>query len=87
MVTSDDHEGLRAAVERYFQGATWQRCQLHFRRNLLDCVAKKDRAELRDEVQSIFNSPDRYFASKIAGELGGKYKGIFLNLPKNWRRD
>jgi transposase-like protein len=27
MVVSDDHEGLKAAIERHFQGACWQRCQ------------------------------------------------------------
>src|SRR5215213_12009999 len=29
LVVSDDHGGLRAAVERHFQGASWQRCQVH----------------------------------------------------------
>jgi transposase-like protein len=35
LVTSDDHEGLKAAVFRHFQGASWQRCQVHYARNLL----------------------------------------------------
>ena len=29
MVVSDDHEGLKSAVCRHFQGASWQRCQVH----------------------------------------------------------
>jgi hypothetical protein len=29
LVVSDDHEGLKAAIERHFQGASWQRCQVH----------------------------------------------------------
>ena len=29
LVTSDDHAGLRAAIVRHFQGASWQRCQVH----------------------------------------------------------
>ncbi len=29
LVTSDDHEGLKSAIERHFQGASWQRCQVH----------------------------------------------------------
>jgi putative transposase len=28
LVVSDDHEGLKAAVSRHFQGASWQRCLL-----------------------------------------------------------
>jgi len=29
LVTSDDHRGLVSAVQRHFQGASWQRCQVH----------------------------------------------------------
>jgi len=42
-VVSDDHEGLVAAVQRYFQGAVWQRCQVHLVRNLLAKVSRGDR--------------------------------------------
>jgi transposase-like protein len=35
MATSDDHEGIKAAISRHLQGAAWQRCQCHFVRNLL----------------------------------------------------
>ena len=40
LVTSDDHAGLRAAIDRYFQGAGWQRCQVHYQRNLLGMVGR-----------------------------------------------
>jgi len=30
LIASDDHQGLRGAIERYFQGATWRKCQFHF---------------------------------------------------------
>jgi transposase-like protein len=29
LVVSDEHAGLKAAVARHFQGASWQRCQVH----------------------------------------------------------
>lgn len=35
-MVSDAHEGLVDALQRCFQGASWQRCQAHFRRNVLD---------------------------------------------------
>jgi transposase-like protein len=34
-VVSDDHAGMVKAIERHFQGAVWQRCQVHFVRNAL----------------------------------------------------
>jgi transposase-like protein len=33
LVTSDDHRRLKAAIDRHFQGAAWQRCQVHFARS------------------------------------------------------
>jgi putative transposase len=46
LVVSDDHEGLKAAVFRHFQGASWQRCQVHYARNLLGMVGAAGRKEL-----------------------------------------
>lgn len=54
LVTSDDHAGLRAAVARHFQGASWQRCQVHFARNLLGLVGAKHRGRLGEELRGVF---------------------------------
>jgi putative transposase len=39
LVISDAHEGLKAAIAQTFS-ASWQRCRVHFMRNLLVCVPK-----------------------------------------------
>ena len=54
LVTSDDHAGLRAAIARHFQGASWQRCQVHFARNLRGRVGTKHRARLGADLRGIF---------------------------------
>src|ERR671916_2318888 len=59
LVVSDDHEGLRAAVERHFQGASWQRCQVHYARNLLGMVGAKRRKELGADLRAIFAATSR----------------------------
>src|SRR5690625_7829942 len=41
LVTSDDHQGLKQAVRRHYQGASWQRCQEQFTRNLMRRVEMK----------------------------------------------
>jgi transposase-like protein len=56
LVTSDDHRGLRAAIARHFQGASWQRCQVHFSRNLLGTVGAKHRARLGEELRGVFGA-------------------------------
>ncbi len=40
LVISDAHAGLKAAIVKVFQGASWQRCRVHYARNLLATVPK-----------------------------------------------
>jgi transposase-like protein len=58
LVTSDDHAGLRAAIGRHFQGASWQRCQVHFARNLQGLVGAKHRGRLAAELRAVFAAAD-----------------------------
>src|SRR5947207_6410862 len=59
LVTSDDHAGLRAAIARHFQGASWQRCQVHFARGLLGMVGASRRRELAGALRQIFAATSR----------------------------
>ena len=42
LLISDDHKGLKAAATRIL-GATWQRCRVHFARNLLAHAGRQGR--------------------------------------------
>ena len=53
LVTSDQHGGLVKAVRTHFQGVTWQRCQTHFMRNILDASPKSLRQEIKAHVRAI----------------------------------
>ena len=52
-VVSDDHTGLTKAIAHQFQGAIWQRCQVHFIRNVLSKVPKKDRDRILAHLREI----------------------------------
>jgi transposase-like protein len=52
-VVSDDHKGLTKAIARQFQGAIWQRCQVHFMRNVRAMVSKKDRGRITASLREI----------------------------------
>jgi len=67
-VVSDDHKGLRAAIDRYFQGALWQRCQVHFVRNVLGKVARVERAWVVELLRGITQSPTVEAARHRLGE-------------------
>jgi len=43
LVVSDQHKGLVSAISRYFHGASWQRCAVHYMRNLANKLKRKDR--------------------------------------------
>ena len=40
LVISDSHEGLKGAIAKVFPEASWQRCRVHFMRNLLSTVPR-----------------------------------------------
>ena len=75
LVVSDDHEGLKAAVARHFQGASHQRCQVHYSRNLLGMVGAKKRKELASDLRAIFAAPERDQAMHVASWVAQKWRG------------
>lgn len=68
VVTSDQHSGLVKAVKQQFQGVTWQRCQTHFMRNLLDAAPKALRDELKQDVRRIFDAADTETARTLLNQ-------------------
>ena len=54
LVISDAHAGLRAAIAKCFAGASWQRCRVHYARNLLATVPKTHAQFVAAAFRSIF---------------------------------
>ena len=57
LVVSDAHEGLKAAVTKVL-GATWQRCRVHFVRNLMAHAGKQGRRLIAAFIDTAFAQPD-----------------------------
>jgi putative transposase len=74
LVVSDEHEGLKAAVCRHFQGAAHQRCQVHYSRNLLGMVGAAKRKELGADLRAIFAAPNREQALRIASSVADRWR-------------
>ena len=75
LVVSDDHEGLKAALFRRFQGTSWQRCQVHYVRNLLGMVGASKRKELGADLRAIFAATGREQALELASSVAEKWRG------------
>jgi transposase-like protein len=64
LVISDAHEGLKAAQEECLEGASWQRCRVHFMRNLLSHIPKGDKSLVAAALRTIFAQVDRASAGQ-----------------------
>jgi transposase-like protein len=69
LVISDAHAGLKQAIREVFVGAAWQRCRVHFLRNLLARVPKTAAAMVAATVRTIFEQPDRTGAQRQLREV------------------
>jgi transposase-like protein len=77
LVVSDAHEGLKQAIATVLVGTTWQRCRVHFMRNLLATVPQSGREPIAAVVRTIFAQPDHASAlqqlRKIAEALRPRF--------------
>lgn len=60
LVTSDSHAGLVRAIQTHFQGASWQRCQAHFARNIIDATPKALHKEMVARLRALFSAADPF---------------------------
>jgi putative transposase len=79
LVISDAHEGLKAAIGQVLHGASWQRCRVHFMRNILSHVPQKDKKLVAASIRIIFDQPDRESARR---QLKATYEAMFPRWPK-----
>jgi putative transposase len=69
LVISDAHEGLKEAIATVLTGATWQRCRVHFMRNVLAHIPKKDKSLVAAALRTIFAQPDQEAARQQLSEV------------------
>lgn len=80
LVISDAHEGLRQSIEKVMLGATWQRCRVHFLRNVLAKIPKGSQEMVAAAIRTIFAQPDAAAVAEqldtIAEKLGRQFPTV-----------
>lgn len=56
MVISDSHKSILRAIAKTYPDAAWQRCQVHFIRNILDETPTRFKEGLKSELRRMFNA-------------------------------
>jgi transposase-like protein len=77
LVVSDDHEGIKAAVWGELPGVEWQRCIVHFERNVLAHVPATSMGEVAEDLKAIFKVRREKTAKALAEEFVELYGGRF----------
>jgi len=76
LVISDAHAGLKAAVRKVLK-AEWQRCKVHFYRNVLVHVSKRSQAEVSEAMKAVFVQRDEKSAKAKAADLVRQFQSRF----------
>lgn len=77
LVISDDHEGIKAAVATELPGVAWQRCVVHFERNVLAHVPEQAKAEVASDLRAVFAVRRRETAEALAQQFIARWRAEF----------
>jgi putative transposase len=80
LVISDAHRGLKAAIGAVLQGASWQRCRVHFVRNALALVPKSAAQMVAATIRTVFVQPDAATAREHWRRVSDSFRSRFPKL-------
>jgi transposase-like protein len=77
LCVSDAHKGLQNAIRKEFLGSSWQRCKVHFMRNILARISQKDKLIFASKLKQIWMQPDRESAISYCRGIVQQYEEVF----------
>ena len=81
LVTSDAHEGLKAALRATLNASPWQRCQFHLQQNAQAYVPRLEyRAKVAADIRSVFTAPDLAHAQLRLEEIVTRWREKSVKL-------
>jgi putative transposase len=84
LAISDHHLGLKKAIATVMLGAAWQRCRVHFMRNVLARVPRANAEMVAAAIRTIFAQPDAAAVAeqfdRITTTLGAQFPDVVAML-------
>ena len=77
LCVSDAHRGLQAAIRSTLHGTSWQRCKVHFMRNILAYVPQRDKEKVAARLKLIWQAPDEKSARAMKAAFCQEYEKSF----------
>jgi transposase-like protein len=77
LLVSDAHKGIQSALKTAFLGTAWQRCKVHFMRNILARIPHKHKEMIGKQLSHIFNQANYSDAKQTAKEVIAKFSSQF----------
>ncbi len=84
LIVSDDHPGLTNALDKHFQGVPWQRCQVHFMRNLLTHLGRSSAGIYMSLLQDVFATRTKEEAQERGKVLIAKLREAKKEKIADW---
>lgn len=80
LVVSDDHAGLKKAIQEILPGAAWQRCYVHFLRNALDHLPRKANDDCLQELRWMYDRRELAEVRRDLAQWLAKWQGKYDRL-------
>jgi putative transposase len=79
LVVSDAHRGIQNAVKKHFINATWQRCKVHFMRNIMARISHRHKELFGGRLKQIWLQPDIESARRYALQLIEEFRDLYAD--------
>lgn len=76
LIVSDAHKGIRSALARHFQNVPWQRCRVHFKREMGRKVSYKHLKELMKDLAAVYGPAEKEECLRRGEEMAARWEGL-----------
>jgi putative transposase len=82
LCVADAHQGIQQALKKELPGTSWQRCKVHFMRNIMAKLPHHAKKKVMEQVKQIWLQPDKESAMELAENIVDRFEKRFPEAMK-----